>query len=586
MANLTPAELARLAPDEIDPANDLGLVWDSSAAMLKAVAAGDLGTATGIVNAVAAGVDNTGATPMSDVLNGLLAGVEATGGGIVFLPPGIYRNDKLIQVGNNTTLLGAGRGATVIRSDPVVEGFNGAYGSLGCIGKHRASIRSLTVDHASNGSTTNGICLWPGQPETATGTPSSMCSIVDCEVLGFNSHQYLIWNRNAHDTLIAFNHVDGGVPSYVEGSQQEGIEIFGGRRVRVTGNQVRNVGNTGIFAVTGDFPGHLLQDVLIAGNTVFGCRAGIAGVSSSGGSNGTQILNRVQITGNTVQRCWLFGIVLTHAGSGEPSGTVVMRDVLVEGNTVDCESAATSPVAFAIDIGGPSATTEGCQIANNVFAGGQSPNSPVGGAVSVAWAHNTAWRGNCIRNTGAGSHGVYIYRSNNVAFEGNEVKEAGLSALVLDHVGGSRVTGNRFAYWDAGGSGQNAIPMYAVTNTVIAGNSFLQSGPIGTYCIQGSDEDCSGISVSGNFVQYPVADGPAEPLRAPGVNANRGEVVMPAGASYVSVENTRMHDLVPVQVTQVDGTPAPFVVQRYAGGFSIVRLATVRPARYCWSIDP
>lgn len=583
MANLTPAELARLAPNEIDPVNDLGLVWDASASMLKAVAAGSLSSSS-IVDAVAAGVDNTGATPMSDALNGLLAGVEATGGGIVFLAPGIYRNDKLIQVGNNTTLLGAGRGATIIRSDAVVEGFNGAYGSVGCIGKRRASIRSLTVDHATNGATTNGICLWPGDPETATGTPSSFCSIVDCEVLGFDSHQYLIWNRNANDTLIAFNHLNGGVQSYVEGSQQEGIEIFGGRRVSVTGNQVRNVGNTGIYPVTGDFPGHQLQDILIAGNFVFGCRAGIAGVSSSGGAYGLQVLDRVQIRGNTVQRCWLFGIVLTHSGGGEPTGTVVMRDVLVEGNTVNCETGGASPMSCVFDLGGPAATSEGCLIANNVFAGGQSPTAPVGGAVSASWAHNTAWRGNCIRNAGAGSHGVYVYRSNNVAFEGNDLKGAGLSALVLDHVDGARIVGNRIADWNTAGSGQNAIPMYSVTNTVIAGNSFAQSGPAGTYCLQGSDEDCAGITVSGNFLQYPVADGVTEPLRVPGANANRGEVVMPAGAGYVTVENTRVHDLVPVQVTQVDGTPAPFVVQRSAGYFSIVRLATVRAARYSWSI--
>ena len=582
MANLTPAELARLATNEIDPVNDLGLVWDASATVLKAVAVGSL-TSTGIVNAVAAGIDNTGATPMSDALNGLLAGVEATGGGIVFLPPGVYRNDKLIQVGNNTTLLGAGRGATVIRSDASVEGFNGAYGSVGCIGKRRASIRSLTVDHATNSASTNGICLWPGDPETATGVPSSFCSIIDCEVLGFNSHQYLIWNRNANDTLIAFNHLNGGVPAYVEGSQQEGIEIFGGRRVTVTGNQVRNVGNAGIYPVTGDFPGHLLQDILIAGNSVFGCRAGIAGLSSFGAANGTQILDRVQIRGNTVQRCWRLGIALTHAGGGEPAGTVVMRDVLVDGNTVNCENTGASPMAFVVDLG-PSATTEGCLFTGNVFAGGQSPAGENGGAVSAYWAHNTAWRGNSIRTAVATSHGVYVYRSNNVAFEANDVTGAGLSALVLDHVDGSRVVGNRFAGWNTGDSGQNAIPMYAVTNTVIAGNSFVQSGPASTFCVQGSDEDCSGIIVSGNFPQYPVADGVPEPLRAPGANANRGEVVMPAGEGYVTVENSRVHDLVPVQVTQVDGTPAPFVVRRSAGQFSIVRLATARSARYCWSI--
>ncbi len=584
MANLTPAELARLAASEIDPVNDLGLVWDSSAAMLKAVAAGNLAASTGIVNAVAAGIDNTGATPMSDALNGLLAGVEATGGGIVFLPPGIYRNDKLIQVGNNTTLLGAGRGATIIRSDAVVEGFYGAYGSVGCIGKRRASIRSLTVDHATNSTSTNGICLWPGEPESATGTPCSFCSIVDCEVLGFNSHQYLIWNRNANDTLIAFNHLNGGVSSYVEGSLQEGIEIFGGKRVNVTGNLVRNVGNTGIYPVTGDFPGHLLQDILVAGNTIFGCRAGIAAVSSSGGANGLQVLDRVQIRGNTVQRCFQFGIVLTHAGGGDAPGTVVMRDVLVEGNTVNCDSFVSGPTTFAIDLGSANATSAGCLVSNNVFAGGQSPNAPNGGAVSIAWADNIAWRGNRVRNVGPGSHGVYIYRSRNVIFEGNDVQGAGLSALVLDNVDGSRVFGNRFADWDAGQSGQNAIPMYTVTNTVLSGNSFVQSRPSGTFCIQGSDGDCSGLTVSNNFVQYPATEGVAEPLRAPGPDANRGEVVIPAGEGWVTVENNRVHELVPVLVTQVDGTPAPVVVQRYAGGFSIVRLAAVRAARYCWSI--
>ena len=36
LANLTPADLERLPPREIDVTNDLGLVWDSSAAVLKA----------------------------------------------------------------------------------------------------------------------------------------------------------------------------------------------------------------------------------------------------------------------------------------------------------------------------------------------------------------------------------------------------------------------------------------------------------------------------------------------------------------------------------------------------------------------
>jgi hypothetical protein len=585
MANLTPADLESVPRSQVDPANDLALVWDASAAVLKSIAAGNF-LAPGVINAVAAhGIDNTGATPVSDALNALLAEVEAAGGGVVFLSPGVYRNDKLIRVGNNTTLLGAGRGATIIRSEPAVVPFNGAYGSVGCIGKSRASIRSLTLDHATNSTSTNGICLWPSEPDTATGTPSSFCSIVDCEILGFNSHQYLIWNRRSNDSIIAFNYVDGGVASYAPGSQQEGIEIFGGRRVIVIGNHVSNIGSTGIFPWNApDFADHTLQDILISDNIVSRCRDGIVGGAQYGPVNGAQILDRVHIRNNTVQSCWRYGIGLAYSGGGEPPGTVVMRDVVVDGNTVNCEVLPTWPLAFSFAIGSTSATSEGCLISNNIFGGGGEPNNPTSGTVQISRAHNTAWRGNRIRNVNGAAHGIYIDNSNNVIFENNDLWGAGLSAMVLDHVDGSRFVGNRFANWNTSGTGQNAIPMYSVTNTVLSGNSFLNPQPAATYCIQGSDTESSGLYVSNNFVQFAGPIGAAEPVRAPGENTNRGEASMPVGESYVVIENSRMQTRVPVQVTQVAGYPSAFVVSRGVGYFAIARVDKRSEAHYNWQI--
>jgi hypothetical protein len=583
MADLTPAQLQRMARTQLDPVRDLALVWDASDEMLKAIASGSL-VGAGLINAVTdGGVDNTGVAPASAPLNLVLDQVEAQGGGVVFLPPGIYRNDSLIRVGDNTTLLGAGRGATVIRSDTEVTGFAGAYGAIGCIGKTRASIRSLTLDHTTNSCTTNGICLWPSDPATATGTPSASCTIADCEILGFDSHQYLIWNRHSDDSLIAFNYVDGRVTSFAPGSRQEGIEIFGGRRVTVIGNHVSNVGNSGLFPSNApDFPDHSIEDVLIVSNTVSRCGHGIFAGAAHGPIYGAQILSRVQIRGNTVNDCWLSGITLNYSGTGEPPGTVVMRDVVVDGNLVTCGDVSHSPVAFNFDVQTVNATTDGCVVSNNTFRGGRPLT---GGAVQASRAHGSTWRGNRILAGEASVHGMSVVETNGLVFDGNEIRGAGLSAIVLVGVRGSRFAGNHFAAWDRSEAGQNCIALLDVTNTVFFGNSFDSSAVGDVFCLQGPDSESAGLAVFGNVVQG-AAQGPLpELVRSPGSDGVRGILTIPDGSSSASMLNSRVRPLTPVQVTQVAGLPAPFVAECGEGVLTIQRAITPGAARYCWQLS-
>ena len=59
-------------------------------------------------------------------------------------------------------------------------------------------------------------------------------------------HTYSIWSVQSENMSIVDNHIDGGGTIANSTPSQEGIEIFGGRNVLISGNHIEGVGGSAI----------------------------------------------------------------------------------------------------------------------------------------------------------------------------------------------------------------------------------------------------------------------------------------------------------------------------------------------------
>ncbi|MDQ6661538.1 MAG: right-handed parallel beta-helix repeat-containing protein, partial [Chloroflexota bacterium] len=195
------------------------------------------------------GLDATGATNASVIIQAALDAAFAAGGGEVILPRGIFRINTSLIIRSGVTLRGTGRGKTILRPPTGTIGsvtVNGAF--IGCcvamVGAVKAAVLGLTVDLTTNSAGANGIAMMP-EGAAYNGTRTTDSTVQDCEVLGNGNAQYCIWNLRGQRNKILFNYVNGGS---VASNTQEGIEVFGGDDILVMGNTVRNVGSHGIYS--------------------------------------------------------------------------------------------------------------------------------------------------------------------------------------------------------------------------------------------------------------------------------------------------------------------------------------------------
>jgi antitoxin component YwqK of YwqJK toxin-antitoxin module len=375
------------------------------------------------------GASANGVTDAYAAVQAALNAAGAAGGGTVYMPAGTYFLSNMLVVPSNVTLEGAGPDTILLNPAGAVPGVtvNGTtwFATVGLIGANNASVQNLTIDHFTNGTTSDGVIMVPD----GAGTKTTNSLIEGVTVKGYNTHQYLIWNLEGVGNTIANNTIIGNVPAGAP-TEQEGIEIFGGQNVAVTGNNISSTGSDGIYIVENQsaagVPGSNFSNILVQGNTVNGARSGIMVYADQTDSGVTIVDNQIS---NTLSK----GIYVSSAATASLSG------VLVENNTISNAS------GFGIWTEGQGSTNwSDVVLQNNIISGvglnygtGIDVNSTnttvdantISGAsysgISVSGAPDATVDGNTITNSGSLPLYVQISNSPGATLQANNVVSSG-----------------------------------------------------------------------------------------------------------------------------------------------------------------
>lgn len=494
--------------------------------------------------------DFTGAS----VQNALDAAHNA-GGGLVFLAAGIYTQNYIFKIYDNIHIMGAGRGSTIIQPVTNVTSEPGHAASFCFIASKRSSIQGVTVDLSSNRARyLNGISLLPSG-SNYDGDVCSNCVIEDCEVLGWDTHQYLIWNMRAQNSRIRGNFLDGGVINPTNGSDQTGIEIFGGYNVLVDGNSVKNVGGVGIYPSPSiGVPNTENVNIHVFHNQIENCGTGIQAQSCFDDANGVQRLENLNIHDNQINSCFQTGIALYAA---QPE--CIFKNIQISDNQI-----SNTPIGlindFQADI--PSENQSGIVWRDNqvdACGGGRS-----GGAFHITRLRNAQIEGNSVTNSNAAS-AYFLLRCEDIKFSSNKIDGSNRSALILQDCSSCIFNDNALFYYNQEGP-YNAISLQAVTNSIFTHNSFKPA--IESYCLQGGP-DSFNLTITSNYFLYTPTF--SSPITIPGDSPNQGVALLPSGASSVWTQNSKVTLGSRIQVTQIGGSIiGSFKLSIINGGFSIV----------------
>lgn len=491
-------------------------------------------------------VDDTAA------LQQALNDVAVRGSGVVYVPRGLYKLSNTLLVGANTRVVGAGRGVTILRGiagafpGRLVNGAN-VYANIAMVGIRNSSVESLTVDNRTNGTDANGIAMLP-DGVNYSGTPCSRCSVMDCEVLGFDTHQYLIWNLRGTAIRIVNNYCDGGVRDMNGAVSLEGIESFGGNNVVIRDNTVLNTGVNGInIASHPDFFQTGLRDISVVNNFIKGSYNGIW-CNTSLGATTTNNINGVHIRNNFVDQCQNSGFYFSGA-----DGTSV-DDMVVSGNVF-------RNTKNGIYISDRWLTAfRGVEIANNAILNSVASSSTIG--VVLDGADNIRITDNTINNF---AYGLYLINSTNTTVANNRIEAIRAAGIYITQGTRLTVTGNRFTGFNLNRSGGlAAIVASGLLRSIIAGNCFASDFDLVAVRV---DAASNLVLVKDNQLLYATAL--ASPLVNLASNANIGVVRFAVGAVSTDVGNGLVHGGTRLRVVQEAGAPVAFRAQNIGGGFRV-----------------
>ena len=373
------------------------------------------------------------------------------GGGTVNIPPGVWLVSSILQMRSDVELRGSGY-STIIRNPAgalpgkTISGVS-VFCSIAMVGITNAAVRNLTVDHFTNVATTNGIQIG----ESGASVRSTNCFVEECQLLGTQSHQYLIYVKCSDGHWIRNNHIVGY--SSIPATDTAGIEVYGCTGVLVEGNECVNCA-PGIIVTQEDFTSDSdVYDVRIVGNRVYGALNGIH--VQCGGA--PRITRNVVVANNTIRGCTNKGLFLALS----PSGT--MQNVAFVGNTIYGSGGADS--CISVDTGGSSpVAAKGLTFVGNATFGSVGMYLNFGDGVVIN------------ANTFANSNGagVVLQSASDVVFINNAVSNPGNGNAI------------EFATLSSSTFGNNSISGYTAcgiitTDTGSSGltfcnNSYLYSG--------------------------------------------------------------------------------------------------------------
>ncbi len=346
------------------------------------------------------------------VIQAALDTAYQAGGGTVTLPAGVHHIGRALILRSNVRLKGAGMGSTIIRATTsplegkIVDGAE-VYAGIAMVGADQAGVSDLTLDLFTNRVWTNGIVLLPTGAGWV-GTPTTRSFVERVHVMGGgNYHAYMIWNLRGRHNKILNNIVDGGVPTYTT-SPQEGIEVFGGADIVISGNTVRNIGRACINVVSalGDLADTALVGLNVVNNSIEACGIGIY-LSPVLNGQRSEDLTQIHVHNNLLRRIWLAGILGTVAYGGR------MDFVEIVGNSIT-------------DVGVPGEYGLGIWI--------EGLGSSASSILSI--------RGNVIADVTRGV-GLYVARYPGVSMSENRIIRPGHSGIVVIEAEGADLRANR-----------------------------------------------------------------------------------------------------------------------------------------------
>ena len=414
----------------------------------------------------------------------------STYGGVVIVPPGIYIISESLQIGSNTTLLGAGWGCTVIRavnSFAATQVGSGGTANSGMVMLATYNNGAITVTNIKiagiqfDGNQAN-IASLPGYADNGESAPvglwnCSQVTVQDCSVI--NAIGYSIYLQSATHFTVQGNYILSGQGG-TSWMNQDGIHVTGGGTAQyglISGNDV----NTGTGSAGDDCIAlqsfTTIADVVIQGNRVTGGGGGVGIDLVMGATNAT--ITNVVINGNDIQSVANTGIAIYEdAGS---SGWLA-SNITISNNTIGAWN------------GNGEGGNSGIALANswkNVVISGNSiavPSSTAGGSnVAVLVANGTGFTvtGNFVTVTGASINAVTVENSTNGVVTGNTLIGASSSTTfgvqLLSNgtaVTGVAVTGNRISGFTTGAGETNTSG--SGNHNACIGNAF-GGATIGTF---------------------------------------------------------------------------------------------------------
>jgi hypothetical protein len=442
----------------------------------------------------------------TDAIQGALDDVGVSGG-ICYLPVGTYLITNTLSVGSGTIVRGAGRGRTVLRGSPgaypgrVVAGY-WAYATLALVGRDHSTVENLTIDHMTNGTWANGIIL-AAEGASSDGVPTTYSTVQRCEIKAWPSHQYLIWNLRGEHNQILDNYLDGGTTSFDPSSEEEGIEIYGGEDILVSGNSVVNVGSHGIFSPSGDISLAARTGIMITSNSVLSCGTGICVMC------GNQVQDSFSIENNIVEQSYSSGISIT------ADALAVLRNWSIRANIII--GAGDAGIWL---YGNSSAALVNVEVAGNTVLCGSGNNY---GMAAFYWS-NTDFLSNEVAYCYAG---FYLVHSSRLSFKLNRTEQITTSSMALDGSSFVTVADNVFWGFNTGLQGYAGIYAEGLDDSVFQGNEFMHGGQdaYALYIASGNRDQ-----VLANILLYTSAYDP------PLVNGSVGGITLqwPAGSGILA----------------------------------------------------
>jgi Right handed beta helix region len=268
-----------------------------------------------------------------------IAQLATLGGGTLQIAGGVYSTSRPIIVEHdNIQIVGVADRSTIIRpaSDWVsifTAGGAQPTGVVSFVGVDNFAARNLVVE-----STTlpmNGIIAIPDGPE-GTGQISTNGVFDNNVVRMAQAHTYSIWSLLSTGMTITNNLVDGGATLTNANISQEGIEIFGGDDIVISGNTLVNIGNAAInlISLAAILPDTHLTNIQVKDNIIDASRIGVFVGSTYSAENGAANIGNLEIDGNVITNGFEGGIFV-EMQDGILSEPTLLDNLTISNNQIE-----------------------------------------------------------------------------------------------------------------------------------------------------------------------------------------------------------------------------------------------------------